>query len=132
VALRSVYVLVLGLGGWFAGVLVALTALPTVPVGSELLAGLSIGLPVGLAIYLAWAHADRPARTRAIGFAGSLAGALVGAWLGFDVVSGLFAVVTTILGAQVGANLTLTVFDIPRERAVPAAAPDAPAVAARG
>jgi hypothetical protein len=26
VALRSVYVLVLGLGGWFAGVLVALTA----------------------------------------------------------------------------------------------------------
>ena len=130
IALRSVYVLVLGVGGWFAGVLVALTALPTVPLTSELLAGLSIGLPVGLAIYLAWLHTDWPGRTRTIGLAGSLAGALVGAWLGFNVIEGLFAVVTASLGAQVGANLTLIVFDILRERAVAEAAPEAPTVAA--
>jgi pimeloyl-ACP methyl ester carboxylesterase len=131
VAVRSLYVLVLGVGGWFAGVLVALTALPTVPVTSELLAGLSIGLPVGLAIYLAWLHTDWPGRTRTIGLAGSLAAALVGAWLGFNVIDGLFAVVTASLGAQLGANLTLIVFDILRERAVPEAVPEAPRVTAR-
>ena len=70
------------------------------------------------------------ARAKAIGLAGSLAGALVGAWLGFNVLSGLFAVVTTILGAQVGANLVLIVFDILRERVVPEAAPEAPPVPA--
>jgi pimeloyl-ACP methyl ester carboxylesterase len=129
VAVRSAYVFVLGLGGWFVGVLIVLTALPTVALDSELLAGLSIGVPVGLGIYLAWLHADRDGRTKAIGLAASLAGALVGAWLGFNVMSGLFAVITTILGAQVGANLLLIVFDILRERAVPgSAAVDAPAV----
>jgi len=98
-----------------------LTALPTVPLDSDVLAGLSIGLPVGLGIYLAWVHTDAPARINAIGFAGSLAGALVGAWLGFGVIGGLFAVVTTIVGAVIGANLILLVFDILRERAVPLA-----------
>ena len=120
-AVRSVYALVLGLGGWFVGVLIVLTALPTVPLDSDVLAGLSIGLPVGLGIYLAWVHTDAPARINAIGFAGSLAGALVGAWLGFGVIGGLFAVVTTIVGAVIGANLILLVFDILRERAVPLA-----------
>jgi hypothetical protein len=99
-------------------------------VTSELLAGLSIGLPVGLAIYLAWLHTDWPGRTRTIGLAGSLAAALVGAWLGFNVIDGLFAVVTASLGAQLGANLTLIVFDILRERAVPEAVPEAPTVTA--
>jgi pimeloyl-ACP methyl ester carboxylesterase len=129
-AIRSAYVFVLGLGGWFLGVMLALTALPTVALDSALLSGLSIGLPVGIGVYLAWYRADVEARAKAIGLAGSLAGALVGAWLGFNVLSGLFAVVTTILGAQVGANLVLIVFDILRERVVPESAPEAPAVPA--
>ena len=40
---RSLYPLVLGLGGWILGVLVVLMIAPTVPVDRELLAVLSIG-----------------------------------------------------------------------------------------
>ena len=46
----------------------------------------------------------------------ALAGALVGAWLGFNVLSGLFAVVTTIVGAAAVSNLALVVLDIAWER----------------
>ncbi len=46
--LRSVYLLVLGLGGWFTGLIIVLVALPTVPLDSELMAVLSIGTPIGL------------------------------------------------------------------------------------
>ena len=60
--LRSVFTLVLGLGGWFIGVLTVLIAFPTVPLDDPLLAVLSIGMPVGLGIYLAWADRDRPKR----------------------------------------------------------------------
>jgi len=115
-AVRGAYVLVLGLGGWFAGALVVLAALQTVPLDSELLAGVSIGLPVGLGVYLAWLDTGRAAQTKAIGLAGALAGALVGAWLGFNVLSGLFAVVTTIVGAAAVSNLALVVLDIAWER----------------
>ena len=128
-AVRGAYVIVLGLGGWFIGLLIVLTALPTVALDSELVATLSIGLPVGLGVVLAWFHAGRPGRANAIGFAGALAGALVGAWLGFTVLSGLFAVVTTIVGAQACANLVLIVFDVMRERA-PEPAPETKAVPA--
>jgi hypothetical protein len=37
-ALRSVYAPLLGIGGWFTGALVVLTAMPTVPLQDELLA----------------------------------------------------------------------------------------------
>jgi pimeloyl-ACP methyl ester carboxylesterase len=49
--LRSVYPIVLGLGGWFLGALVVITTMPGVPLNDELLAMLSIGVPVGLGIY---------------------------------------------------------------------------------
>ena len=52
--LRSLYPVVLGLGGWFLGALFVLTIAPTVPLDNELLAVLSIGTPVGLGIYFAW------------------------------------------------------------------------------
>lgn len=52
--LRSLYPIVLGLGGWFLGVLVVITTLPGVPLDHELLAVLSVGLPIGLGIYFAW------------------------------------------------------------------------------
>ena len=116
--LRSVYPAVLGLGGWFLGVLIVLTAMPTVPLDDELLAGLSIGLPIGLGIYLAWVRRDMPAATRAMGLCAALGGGLVGAWLGFNAESGFLALLTTIVGAGVGANLTLIFLDVSRERAV--------------
>jgi pimeloyl-ACP methyl ester carboxylesterase len=115
--LRSVYPVVLGLGGWFAGVLVVMTTMPGVSLDDELLAMLSIGVPVGLGIYFAWARRDNP---KLLGFAAAIAGAVAGAWLGFHASTGLLALLTAILGATVGANLTLIVLDVWRAR--PAAA----------
>jgi hypothetical protein len=110
--LRSVYPIVLGLGGWFLGALIVLTTLPTVPLDDPLLAVLAIGGPIGLGIYWAWIHPDAPAKTKRRGFVAALGGALVGAWLGFNATVGLVALVTTIVGAAVGANLILIVLDI--------------------
>src|SRR5581483_2134982 len=98
VALRTVYVALLGLGGWFTGALIALVAFPTVPLDDELLACFSIGTPVGLAIYLAWACRGWAAQTQMIGLTAASGGALVGAWLGFHTIEGVFALVTTIVG----------------------------------
>jgi hypothetical protein len=95
-------------------VIVAIFAFPALPLDDLLLAVLSIGVPIGLGIYLAWVDRGRPTTGRRVGLAGSLAGALVGAWLGFHVTSGLMAVVTTIAGAAVGANLTLILLDVVR------------------
>ena len=125
VLLRSVYAFVLGLGGWFAGVLVVLLAFPTVPLDDARLAVGSIGVPVGLGIFLAWVNRDLQERARTIGFATSLGGALAGAWLGFHAGSGLLAVITTIAGAVVAANLGVLTLDLlwarqPRERTVAA------------
>jgi pimeloyl-ACP methyl ester carboxylesterase len=113
--LRSLYALVLGLGGWFVGALIVLTALPTVPLQDELLGSLSVGVPIGLAIYFGWVKRDWSGRTKAIGFAAAAGGALVGAWLGFNVTSagfGLLAPLLAIPGAVVGANLTVLALDI--------------------
>jgi pimeloyl-ACP methyl ester carboxylesterase len=115
-ALRSLYPLLLGLGGWFLGVLIVLTALPTVPLDDELLAALSIGVPIGLGIYFAWVNASWSVRTKSIGFAATAVGALAGGWLGFNVLEGLFALVTTIVGAAVGANLALLALDVVWDR----------------
>jgi pimeloyl-ACP methyl ester carboxylesterase len=51
--LRSLYPIVLGLGGWFVGALIVMTTMTGVPLDHELLAVLSVGVPVGLGIY--WA-----------------------------------------------------------------------------
>ncbi len=112
--LRSVYLLVLGLGGWFIGLIIVLVALPTVPLDSELMAVLSIGTPIGLGTYWAWVNRDRPARATTIGFGVALTGALVGALLGFNATAGLMAVITTIVGAAAGANLGLIALDVAR------------------
>ena len=52
--LRSVFPLILGLGGWFLGVLIVLTASSTIAIDDELLAVVAIGVPIGLGISLAW------------------------------------------------------------------------------
>jgi pimeloyl-ACP methyl ester carboxylesterase len=116
VVLRSLYPVVLGLGGWLLGALIVLTTMPGVPLDDELLAALSVGVPVGLGIYLAWVNRDWSAQTKATGFAAATAGALVGAWLGYHVTEGLIAVLTTIVGAALGGNLVLLVIDIGWDR----------------
>ncbi|MDX6475774.1 MAG: hypothetical protein QOH95_1285 [Gaiellaceae bacterium] len=113
--LRSVYAVPLGLGGWLAGALIALTAFPTVPVTDQLLGSLSVGTPIGLATYLAWVHRERTSKTKATGFAAAVGSGLVGAWLGFNVTGaafGLIAPLVAIVGAAVGANLILIALDV--------------------
>jgi hypothetical protein len=110
--LRSLYPIVLGLGGWFLGVLIVITTMPSVPLDDELLAALSIGVPIGLGIYFAWVKPDWSTRTKVTGFAAVLAGALIGARLGYNVTEGFLAVITTIVGAAAGGNLALLALDI--------------------
>jgi pimeloyl-ACP methyl ester carboxylesterase len=117
-SLRSLYPLVLGLGGWFFGAMLVMTTLPGTPLDSEVLAGLSVGMPVGLGIYWAWVHREWSATTRTVGFAAAVGGALVGGWLGFNATTGMLALVTTIVGAAVGGNLTLLALDIAWDRSV--------------
>jgi RND superfamily putative drug exporter len=116
VLLRSVFTLVLGLGGWFAGLLVAFFAFPALPLDDAVLAVVSIGVPVGLGIYLAWV--DRAKGGRTVGLTAALAGAFAGAWLGYNAGAGLLAVVTTIVGAALGANLAVLLLDLARDRRV--------------
>src|SRR5438477_709494 len=53
-AVRSLLPLLLGFGGWCLGVLIALVALPTVPITDATLAVVSIAPPVALAVYTGW------------------------------------------------------------------------------
>ena len=89
--LRSVYPLVLGLGGWFLGALIVLTTMPGIRIDNELLVVLSVGLPIGFGIYWAWVHRDWSVRSKGVGLAAAAVGALVGAWLGFQAMDGLLA-----------------------------------------
>jgi pimeloyl-ACP methyl ester carboxylesterase len=118
-ALRSLYAPLLGFGGWLVGVLIALTALPTVPLQNEVLALASIGIPIALVTYWASTPGEVSQRSRSTRFAATVAGALLGAWLGFNVTSaafGLLAPLLAIVGATVGANLLLLALDIASDR----------------
>ena len=110
--LRSVYPILLGLGGWFAALLIVITTMPTVPLADPLLAALSIGGPVGLCVYFAWTNRDWSAMTKSAGFAAALGGALVGGRIGFGVTQDLMRLFTAIAGSLVGANLFLLVLDM--------------------
>jgi pimeloyl-ACP methyl ester carboxylesterase len=112
--LRSVYPIILGLGGLLLGVLIVLTMMPSVPIDNELSVALSIGLPVGLGIYLAWMNRERSSQSKRVGLAAAVAGALAGAWGGFHATAGLAALATAILGAVAGANLVLILLDMAR------------------
>lgn len=114
--IRSVYPIVLGFGGWFLGVLIILGSGLSVPLDNEVLAVLGVGVPIGLGIYLAWVHRAWSAGTKIAGAVGSMGGAVVGAWLGFHSTEDLLALITTIVGAAVGANLFLIALDIARDR----------------
>jgi len=88
-----------------------------------------VGVPIGLGVYFAWVRRDWNAATRLTGLAAAAGGALAGAWLGFNAAEGLAAVLTVIVGAAVGANLSVLLLDIAwdrqhRDRTVAAEAPD--------
>jgi pimeloyl-ACP methyl ester carboxylesterase len=114
-AIRSLFTVVLGLGGWFLGILVVLATMPGVPLVDELATSVSVSLPIGLGVYLAWVNRDWSGTTKIVGLATAVGGALVGAQLGFNVTDagfGLFAPFLAIAGAVVGANLTVLALDI--------------------
>jgi pimeloyl-ACP methyl ester carboxylesterase len=114
--LRSVYPLVLGLGGWCLGALIVLTTMPGVRIDDALLVILSVGVPIGVGIYWAWVHRDWSARSKRVGLGAAATGALAGAWLGFYAIDGLLAILTAIVAAVAGANLALLVLDMSRAR----------------
>jgi pimeloyl-ACP methyl ester carboxylesterase len=125
-ALRSLYAVVLGLGGWSLGALIVLTALPAVRVTDPLVVVPSVAVPIGLGTYFAWTHRDRAASTRRAGGVAVGAAALAGAWLGFHAAPGPLALFTAIAGAVAGGNLALLVFDMWAARSAKAPPPAAP------
>ena len=98
-ALRSVYPVIAGLGGWFTGALVVLTTMPGLPRDDALLPAASVGLPLGRGVYLAWMSRDW-----------WLAPTSAGGW---DSTPQRFvALIIRMAGAIVGANLLLLAFDM--------------------
>lgn len=110
--LRSVYPVLLGLGGWSLGALLVLTTMPGARITNELLVVISTAAPVGVGVHWAWVHSDWSGRAQATGFAVAAGGALAGAWLGFHAVGGPLALLAAVAGSSAGANLALIVLDI--------------------
>lgn len=123
--LRSVYPVVLGLGGWSFGALAVMTAMPGVRITSELMVVTAIAVPIGLGAYWAWVHRDWPTSTRRAGRAAVAAGALLGAWFGFHAAAVPLALLTATAAAVAGVNLALVLLDL--WRAQSAGVPPPPA-----
>jgi pimeloyl-ACP methyl ester carboxylesterase len=113
---RTIVPVVLGLGSFFGATLVVLTLWPALSPASELLRILAPSGLIALGLYLAWTHRDWDRATKSLGLLAAIAGALFGGWLGFTATSGLFALVTTTIGAAAGGNLALIVVSLVRER----------------
>ena len=113
---RTIVPVVLGLGGFFGAALVVLTLWPALSLASELLRILAPSGLIALGLYLAWTHRDWDRATKSLGLLAAIAGALLGGWLGFAATSGLFALVTTTIGAAAGGNLALIAVSLVRER----------------
>jgi hypothetical protein len=116
--LRSLFPVVLGLGGWSLGVLIVLTAMPDVTISNGLLLMSAVGTPIGLGVYWAWVHRAWPTSTKGMGRAAVAAGTLGGAWLGLQAAVFPLALLTAIAGAIAGANLALILLDLWRARFV--------------
>jgi pimeloyl-ACP methyl ester carboxylesterase len=121
VAVRSLFALLLGFGGWCLGVLIALVALPTVPITDATLAIVSIAPPVALAVYTGWFRSTAP---RGVAALTAVACAVAGSWLGYQVPHAPgFGAVTAIIGAILAANLGLIALDIAAPVTADAAVP---------
>ena len=115
VAVRTAGAAVFGLGGWCAGALLVLIAMPSMPIDAEGLAVAFIGTPVALATYWAWVVRDHSARDKTAGLVVAALGAIVGAWLGYGAADSPVALITSVLGACAGANFALVGRDIASE-----------------
>lgn len=104
--------LVFGFGGWFLGLIGALTLWQRVPLDDQALSIASTGLPIALGSYLAWVQRGWPSKVRRIGLVVALTGAVAGGWAGFNVATGLLSLVTTIIGATAFTNLALIVVSV--------------------
>ena len=109
-AVRSLYAVLLGLGGWCLGLLVALTTLPTVPLDDQVLVVISVGLPVALAVYCGWLKRDSSPTIKLVGLGTVLSATILGAWLGYHVPP--LGPVSGTLAAVAAANLGLIVLDV--------------------
>ncbi|MGZ6691191.1 MAG: alpha/beta fold hydrolase [Solirubrobacteraceae bacterium] len=109
-AMRSLFPLLVGFGGWCLGVLITLTAFPTVPVDDQMLAVLSIAPPVAAVVYAGWLRRTAPTRIAALTALGT---AVLGAWIGFHVPhTPALGAMTAIIGATLAANVGLIALDI--------------------
>lgn len=146
---RSLYALVLGIGGWCLGALIVLTTMPATRVDGRLVVSVAAGAAVALGVYLSWVRRGWPTAVKTVGMLAAAAAALAGGWFGFAAAPQPLGVVTGVVGAVVGANLALIILDLVRAGAArspldrggfvaDAAGPQAPAeppptpVAARG
>ncbi|MDT7572829.1 MAG: hypothetical protein QOE05_3003 [Actinomycetota bacterium] len=111
---RTVLAHFAGLGGFALGVLVLLTAWPTVDIAYAPVDVLAIAGPVAVVVYLAWVHRSWRRSIRVAGLCAVTAGAVGGAWLGLQVAPGMTAALTAVLGAVLGANAALLAHDIAR------------------
>jgi hypothetical protein len=105
--MRSVLALPVGLGGWFAGALIALTFFSTVPLSSEPLGVVSASVPVALVLYLAWTRRDASRAAKASGLLAAIGGALIGGWYGYAAIPGFTGLFATVIGAIAAGNIAL-------------------------
>ncbi|SFC90677.1 alpha/beta hydrolase [Streptomyces aidingensis] len=120
--LRTLAPVLTGLGGWCLAVLLVSVLRPEVFIGSRVLAVVSVGAAVGVTVHWAAARRGGPAGGRYAVLAVACLGSFAGAWLGFAAGQGLGALLTTLAGAALAANLAVLVLDILRDRRAGAAA----------
>jgi pimeloyl-ACP methyl ester carboxylesterase len=125
-AFRTVFPLVLGLGGWCLAALIVLSLFTTVPPSNELIRIIAPSAPIALGLYLAWTHRDRDPATKIQGLLAAGAGALLGGWFGFIAASGPAGLITTIIGAAAAGNLALTALRFWYQRSAGTAVATAP------
>jgi hypothetical protein len=113
--LRSLYPIILGLGGWLLGTLIVLATLPSVPIDDELLVALRSACPP--ASGSTWPgctgtgqHRTNTEQRCRIGGRSRWRAA----WLGFLATADLTALATAILGAVAAGNLALILLDMAR------------------
>jgi pimeloyl-ACP methyl ester carboxylesterase len=124
--LRSVYPIVLGLGGWFTGLLLVMIVAPGFNLDSQGLAVVAIGAPVGLGVFWAWVFKDDPAHSKRNALVAVMASSFAGSWLGFNAGADLLAIITAIVGATLLSNLVLIVIDVVGARAIVRSLANAP------
>jgi TAP-like protein len=112
IATRTAFAPILGLGGWFIGLLIVPTLWPSVSCLNAPLAIAFISAPVAFSVYCAWVHRGWPRLIRYAGLCATVVGAAAGAWLGLHAVDGLYTPVMAIVAAVLGSNLALLLHDV--------------------